>query len=216
MNSTAQSFLKILIAIVILAGATATIMVMVADEPSAGGSKILSIAMSLIFFGITGSICWAAARKPQHNILGNAGMIVSAVAFLYTTMLVLGEVDSTAMLRVAFCFFIASIALAHISFLFYINARNKYASIVRVLATLFITFFSLLIITKIFEVDDGLFFMRGFDLTYIRLVFSSLILDLTATLLVPLCNQLDIETPTVELEIGNEPSPVNEDQRTQP
>jgi hypothetical protein len=204
MNSTNQSFLKVFIAIVILAGLSATIMILVSDSPSPTGSKLLSIAFSFIFYGITGTICWATARKSEHNLLGSAGMIISAVAFLFTTILIAGEVESTDLLKIAFSLLIASIALAHICFLFYINVQNKYAAIARILAALFISFFSLLIITKVFDIDEGLFFMRGPGENYIKMVLASLVLDLTATLLVPLCNKLPDSTPT-ELVITSEP-----------
>ena len=197
---------------VIIAAVLSSIMIMTSNDPSPGNAKLLMIAFSFIFFGITGSICWATARKSEHSILGNAGMIISAVAFLYSTILILGEVESTSMLKMAFCFFIASFALAHISFLFYVNVKNKYASIARIVATLFISFFSLLIISKMFESDSNFFLMglsAGID--YMRLVFTSLILDLAATLLVPLCNQLDVNAAPMEFEIDSEQQPPSND-----
>jgi hypothetical protein len=204
MNPTNQSLLKIMIGIVILAGAVATLVIMTSDYISPGSNKLLSITFSLIFYGITGSICWAAARKKEYNLLGNAGMIISVVTFLLTTILIVGEVESEDMLKLVFCLMIASIALAHISFLFYITVQNNYTAIARILATVFISLFSLLIITKVFDVDSRFFFMGGISETYIRMVAASLILDLTATLLVPLCNRLQ-NTTTTELVITSEP-----------
>jgi hypothetical protein len=197
MNQTNQLLLKLLIGIVILAGVGAAIMIMTSNNVSSGGNKLLTIAFSFLFYGITGSICWAITRKREHNLLGNSGIIISAVAFLFQTILIVGEVDSTDMLKLAFSLFIVSIALAHICFLFYITVQNRYASMARVLATLFISIFSLLIITKVFDIDS-FSFMRGPGETYIRFVFATLVLDLAATLLVPLCNRL-LDTTSYEL-----------------
>jgi hypothetical protein len=206
MNPTAQAFLKVFIAIVILAGLTTTIMIMTIDNPSLFNGKIIAICLLLLLYGITGSICLATANKKEHNLLGIAGVIMSAVTFLYTSILILGEVSQTELSKLSFCMFIASVALAHICFLFYITTRNKYAFIARITATIFISISSLLIIKKIFEVNSSFFNFPTPSETYVRIFFASLVLNFTATLLVPLCNRLN-DPDVEEFVLTSEPLP---------
>ncbi len=201
MNQNNQQPLKVLIGLVILAGLAATIIVLSSDDFNPWSSKTLAIALSLLFYGITGTVCWAVTRKKEHNILGYAGLAVAGVGFLLNTAGILGEFKSTEMLKLTFNLWIASIGLAHISFLFYITVQNRYASIARTVATIFIAIFSLLIISKVFGIDEEFFFLTENYTTYLRLILAAWVLDLTATLLVPLCNQLQVQRPA-ELEFS--------------
>ena len=220
MNSNNQQFIKAAIITVIIAAAIGALTVLAGDSAGRGigefTGKLFLISFSLIFFGITGTIAMVVAAKPAYKNLGNAGMIVSGAGFFLILILIFAGIGSDITIaKLAFSLFIASVALAHICLLHHFNLQNKYAHTARVTATIFIALFSLVIIVNIFGAGDGLqSLMNGQSI--IKMGTASLIIDLAATLLVPLCNRLKVDEP-VKLSFSDEhPQPVQEEQKVPP
>ncbi len=188
MNPQHPQWIRTSVVIVIIAGLFGAFSV-ISEGIGLTSGKIFALSFSLIFFGITAAIPMVITRKPECRALGMAGMAVSGVAFLLVALLILGEIGNEVLLKFTFSLFIASIALAHISLLYYFNLRNKYAHYARTSATVFITLFSFLLIVRIFEPFPGLNAL-AYNQSTLKMLVASLVLDLAATLLVPLCNRL--------------------------
>jgi hypothetical protein len=206
MNSTNQLLLRIMIAIVAIMGAVVAVILLVSDSmfQSSTNGKIIFITFSMLIYGITASFCYALTRKREYNGLAIFGMTVSAIAFFINLIFVITESRSTGLSKSMFAFFFLAIGLAHICFLFYITAQNKYAEAVRIVAIIFISLFTLLVVAKIFDSGEESFYMgRGIQ-NYIRYVLAVLTLNLTASLLVVLCNQIRANNPA-ELLFQNDP-----------
>ena len=191
MNLNNQPLVKGSVAIVIIAAIIGVLSVL------AGGfnlieSKLFAICMSLIFYGITGVISFASADRHRNNALSTSGVFSSVVAFVLVFIIVLAEVSDESILKLAFTFFIAAIALAHINLLHYFNLQNKYALYARIAGTTAISVFSLLIIIQIFSPMPSLYSFSGYQSVY-KIIIAALIIDLSSTLLVPLCNRLVVE-----------------------
>ena len=193
MKQNNQQLIKASIITVIIAGVLGALS-MLAGGIGAASAKLFSISLSLIFFGITATISMIVTRKPEYKGLGTAGIIVSAVAFLLIFIIIVAEIGEQVFFQFAFCFFIASIALAHICLLHYFNLQNKYALYARMTATAAISIFSLSLIVKFFEPFSSLYSL-GYNQEVLKLLFAALIVDLGATLLVPLSNQLKTQEP---------------------
>src|SRR5262245_22418656 len=93
MNSNNQSLLKLLIGMVIVAGLIAALLVLSGESNSETPIKIIIIAFSFLFFGITSSVCLAVTRKPEHRMLGGIGIAISFIAFIIITFLVFSDFD---------------------------------------------------------------------------------------------------------------------------
>ena len=221
MNTNNQQFIKGAIITVIIAGAIAALTVLAGDSVGRGAGeitgKLFLVCFSLIFFGITAAISMVLTEKAQYKSLGNAGMIASVIAFFLVLILIFAGVNNEndlTLVKLAFAFFIASIALAHICLLHHFNLQNKYANYARITATIFISVFSLIIIINIFGTGNGLQAMVNGQST-LKLGFTSLVIDLAATLLVPLCNRLNVEEP-VKLSFSDEQPPPHNEQEMPP
>lgn len=216
MNQNNQQLIKASVIAVIIAGTLGALSIL-GGGIGVTNAKLFSISFILILFGITATISFVVMRKPEYKALGTAGMVVSAAAFLLLLIIILAEVEDTGIFQIAFCLTIASIALAHICLLHHFNLQNKYALYARMTATASISIFSLLLIVKIFEPFSNLYSL-GYNQTALKLLVAALIIDLAATLLVPLCNRLKVEEP-VELILTSEetpllPAPVVQEERT--
>lgn len=194
MNNNNQQLIKTSIIIVIIAGALGTLSIASIGLASA---KMLGISISMILFGITGTISMVVMSKPEYKGLGTAGVIVSLLAFLLAFILIVAEVIDEGLLKLAFALFIASIGLAHICLLHHFNMQNKYAVYARMTATIAISLFSLLLIMRTFESLTSMYAL-AYNQGIIQLILASLIIDLSATLLVPLCNRLQVHHDPVE------------------
>ena len=219
MNLNNQQFIKGMIIAVIIAAVIGALTVMAGDSLGRGGGeitgKLFLASFSLIFFGITATISMVVSAKPQYKTLGNAGLGVSVVAFfLILFVIFIGIGNDLTIVKFAFSLFIASIALAHICLLHHFNLQNKYAHTARITATVFISLFSMVIIINVMGAGDGLMsLMNGQSI--IKMGTASLIIDLAATLLVPLCNRLKVEEP-VKLSFSDQhPIPSKEEQKKQ-
>jgi hypothetical protein len=192
MNQNNQPQIKVLITLVILATITAVLMILTDDIlKTFANSKIFSICYAFLFYGVTGSICWATARKKDALVLGNGGMVVSALAFLFVTIMIVGENKSTDMIKITLSLVVATIGLTQICFLFYINAQNKFTVTARMVATMAIAAYSLLIISKIFSPwENFMDWPVGLE-NYLKAILSLFIIGLGSCFLVPLCNQLE-------------------------
>jgi hypothetical protein len=207
MNLNNQQFIKGIIIAVIIAGAIGALTVLAGDSIGRGAGeitgKLFLASFSLIFFGITATISMVVSAKPPYKNLGNAGMLVSVAAFVFVLFLIFAGIGFDLTLpKFTFSFFIASIALAHICLLHHFNLQNKYAHTARITATVFISIFSLIIIVNIFGAGDGIQSLMNAQ-SILKVGTASLIVDLAATLLVPLCNRLKVEEP-VKLSFPDE------------
>jgi hypothetical protein len=193
MNQNNQQFIKASVIIVIVAGLLGAIAVMSGGIGPAN-AKVIAISLAVIIFGITATICMVVTRKPEYKKLGIAGMIASGIAFLIVFIVVVAEIESEGLLKAGFAFFIASIGLAHICLLHNFNLQNKYALYARITATIGISLFSLLLITRVFEPLIN-FNALAYNQSILKILLASLVIDLSATLLVPLCNRLKTDVP---------------------
>lgn len=209
MNLNNQQQLKGAIIAVIVAASIAILTILVGDDIGDSGGKLFLICFSFIFFGITAAICFVAGDNPVYKGLGNAGAIVSGLGFLLVTILVLGEIEDQTVTQLAAALFIASIALAHICLLHHFKLRNKYAIQARLIATIFISVFSMIVIAKIFEPLDAFEYLL-YNQSMLKIVTSTLVADLAATLLVPLCNRLEVKNEVPDLTLNNQTPPTEE------
>ncbi len=211
MKPSTQPILTSLIALVSGLAIISALLILVVNGESEFSGKFIAISFSLFIYGITGSICWAASRRNEVRSLGMAGVVVAVFAFLVFTIYVLAEPKEVDFIRLTFSLFLLAIAFAHICFLFYLTMRNKYASVTRIITSIFIGLFTLLLVSQVWSLNNSSFFYLGRDLdaTTLRIIGSSLVLDLAGTLLVALLNRLN--SPTVTLELESEPMPSNPD-----
>jgi len=208
MNLKNQQLIKVSVVVVIIAGLFGALSIITEGVGLATG-KLFTISLSLIFFGITATISMISARKPENKTLGMAGIAVSGLTFLLIFVMIIGEIGNDLMLKLIFALFISSIALAHISLLHYFNLQNKYALYARITATVAIAFFSLFINIQVFSPIPNLNSIAGNQSSY-KVIIGALIIDLAATLLVPLCNRLEINKPTeLNLIEPEAPSDIN-------
>ncbi len=205
-----QLFIKVSVIVVIIAGLFGALAVM-SGGIGLENAKMISISLALIIYGITATICMVVTRKPAYKTLGTAGMIVSGIAFLLAFIMIVGAIGNEELLKGGFSFFIASVALAHICLLHNFNLQNKYALYARMTATAAIAIFSFLIIIRIFEPFLSLTALV-YNQSVLRIILASLIVDLAATLLVPLCNRLNVDTPAGQLPITSEPPAIHQEQ----
>lgn len=212
-----QQFVKASIAAVIIAAIICVFMILAGREMGEFGAKLYIISFSLIFYGITATLGLVVSEKPDYKGLGNATAIVSVLGFLMIVILVLGDFDNPGMSTIKFTFslMIASIALAHISLLHHFRLQNRYAYNARTTATVFISVFSLVLIILIFgDIEELQYTMMSNTQTIGKLISCSLIIDLAATVLVPLCNRLKTDEP-VEFSFSQEEEP-QQPQQPQP
>lgn len=209
MNQNNQQLIKVSIAVVIVAGLLGALSVISADI-GVSSMKIFALSLLIIIYGITATISMVVTRKPAYKTLGTAGMIASGLGFLLSAIVILIEIEETGILQLASSFFIAAIALAHICLLHYFNLQNKYASYARITATIAIAVFSLILITRIFEPFPNLNSFGG-NQSILKILVAALVIDLAATLLVPLCNRLEVDDPAEVLTITSEPPAATEE-----
>ncbi len=202
MQSNNPQWVKASIAIVIMAGLLGALSV-ISEGIGLTGGKLFTLSLSLILFGINAVIAFSVTRKPGYQTLGLVGVMVSGLAFLLVAVMILGEIGEEFLIKTVFTLFIASIALAHIALLHYFNLRNKWAGYARMTATVFISLFSFLLILRVFEPFAGLASLV-YNQSTLKILVASLVIDLAATLLVPLCNLLKAEEPP-KLSFTEEP-----------
>ncbi len=212
MHQNNQQLIKASIVIVIIAGLLGALSI-VATGIGPASAKLFSLSLSLIIFGMTTTISMVVTRKPEFKLLGIAGMVVSGMAFLLFFIMILGETGGEGLLKLAFALFIAAIALAHICLLHHFTLQNKYALYARITATIAIAIFSLILITRIFEPLPNLYSLAS-NQSMIKILVAALIIDLAATLLVPLCNRLKVDEPAEQLSFASEQLPPQEEQTT--
>ena len=206
MNQNNQQFIKVSVIVAIIAGLLGALAVL-SSGIGLENAKMISISLVLIIYGITATVCMVVTGKPAFKTLGTAGMIVSGIAFLLALIMIVGEIGNEELLKLGFASFIASVGLAHICLLHHFNLQNKYALYARMTATAAIAIFSFLIIIRIFEPFISLNAL-AYNQSILKIILASLIVDLAATLLVPLCNRLKINEPAVTPE----PPAIHEEQ----
>ena len=190
MEQNNQQLIRASIVTVIIAGALGALTVFAGDLGIAT-AKILALCMTLLIFGIMGTLCFVVTSQLKYKTLGTAGMIVSALGFLLTAIMVIGETGDEGMMKLAVCLLLLSIALAHISLLHHFQLQNKYAVYARTTATVAISIFTLCVVIRIFEPVQN-FYMLLYNQGTLKMVVASLVVDLAATILVPLCNRLQV------------------------
>ncbi|HEV7781516.1 MAG TPA: hypothetical protein VGO58_09625 [Chitinophagaceae bacterium] len=214
MDQNNQQLIKASVVVVIIAGALGALMVLAGDIGPVTG-KIFALCFSLIIFGITGTICMVVTRKPEYKTLGGAGMVTSGLGFLMSFIMVVGEVGDDGLLKLGAVCLILSIALAHICLLHHFTLQNKYAVYARITATTAIAIFSFCLITRVFEPIQGMMAM-AYNQSTLKILLASFVVDLGATLLVPLCNRLKVDDPADQLILTEEPPTAEEQQAIVP
>lgn len=205
------SVIKNLIVVVIVAGVIGALTVLAGDSfgmvTGDITAKLFLISISFVFFCIPAALGFVVAEKPIYEALGKATMLVAAAAFLITLILIFAGINEDASIaKLAAALFIASIALGHISLLHHFNLRNKHAHTARTSATIFIAIYSFIMIINIFGTGFGFSSILG-NQTMLKGGVASLVLDLAATVLVPLCNRLPAdEQPTLSFTNENKPT----------
>lgn len=185
---------------VIVAGSLGSLFVLGGDfMMSVGSAKLFGISFLFILFGITAAISMVLSEKSDYKSLGKAGMITSVSGFLLGAISIISEFREVAMVQLSGALLIASIGLAHICLLYYFNLQNKYAYYARTTAVTAIAVFSFLFMIRLFEPMMDIYAL-AYSQTSGKLLVAALIIDLSATLLVPLCNRLEV--PPVELELS--------------
>jgi hypothetical protein len=213
MDQNNQQLIKASVVTVIIAGALGTVTVF-AGSIGAGSAKIFALSFSLILFGITATTCMVVTRKPELKMAGNAGMAVSALGFLLTLIIVIAEIVDQVVLKLALVSLILAIGLAHICLLHHFTLQNKYALYARITATIAISVFTFCLILQVFGPIPGWYSLL-YNQSTLKLLVAAFIIDLAATLLVPLCNRLRVDEP-VELELTPDPPAPEEPQTPAP
>src|SRR5258708_6908666 len=144
MKQINQSILKISIAIIIILSSLSAIMILAKSDYKPISAKLFAVTYSVFLYGITSSICMAVSFREKYRSLGIAGISISAAGFALSLFGIFSNVSSVTLFKLIFGLTIAAIALAHISFLYYLNMQNKYASTARTVAVVFISIFSFL------------------------------------------------------------------------
>jgi hypothetical protein len=191
MDQNNQQLIKGSIITVIVAGILGALSVL-AGGIGIATIKIFSLSLTLLIFGVTATISLVVTNRAKYRTLGTAGVFVSALGFLLTAVIVIGEAGDEGVMKLAVSLLLLSIALAHICLLHHFTLQNKYAVYARTTATVAISVFTLVLILRIFEPLQNMYMML-YNQGTLKLVVASLIVDLSATLLVPLCNRLQVE-----------------------
>jgi len=199
--------IKAFVIAVIIAGLFGVISILASDGMGMEGAKAFAISMCFILYGLLSAAPMVLAEKPEYKTLGVASMIVSTLAFILTVAAILAEITDAGFLKFIASLFILSLGLAHICLLHHFNLQNKYAHYARVTATIAITLFTLLIIVRVFD-TFMLYESFLYNQSTAKITVVAFIIDLTATLLVPLCNRLQV-TEKVEM-IFDETPPVDQ------
>ena len=205
--------IKVLVIAVIIAGLFGAITVLASAGMGMEGAKAFAISMCFIFYGLLSAAPMVLAEKPEYKTLGIASMVVSTLAFILTVAAILAEITDAGLLKFIVSLFILSLGLAHICLLHHFNLQNKYAQYARMTATIAITLFTFLIIIRVFDsfmVYDSFLYNQS---TY-KITIVAFIIDLTATLLVPLCNRLQV-TEKVEMNFEEAP-PADQPEKQDP
>ena len=207
MNQNNPQLIKASVVTVIIAGILGVLTILAGDIGATSG-KVFILSFALILFGILGTICMVVTRKPEYKTLGLAGMFIAGLGFLLTFIIVLTDLGDEGISKFALVCLILSIAMAHICLLHHFNLQNKYAVYARITATTAIAIFSFCLILRVFQPIQGLYSL-AYDQSTLKLLASAFVVDLAATLLVPLCNRLQVAAPSIELDLGKEtPAPV--------
>ncbi len=199
--------IKLMVIAVIVAGILGALTVMAIENFGNTGIKIFAICLVLIVCGIMATVSLVVGERAEYKTLGAAGMIVSALVFLLTLIVIIGEIENVGFLKFVFSLFILSVGLSHISLLHYFSIQNKYARYARMTATVAISLFSILLITRIFGTFGPYYESLMYSQATYKISLVAFLFDLAATLLVPLCNRLDIPE---KIEIDFDEGPVQE------
>jgi hypothetical protein len=207
MRQNNQKLIIASVIIVIIAGLMGALSV-IAEGIGITSGKIVATSLSILIYGITAAICMVGMSKQETFTLGLVGVFVSICGFLLSMIMIIASDLNEVLAKMAGVMFVVAVALAHISLLYHFTMQNKYAVFARIAASIFISLFSFLLIFLIFEPFSSMssFF---FDQSMLKIMFACFILDLTATLLVPLCNRLEVPQPT-ELLFSDDPGQTSE------
>lgn len=207
MKSKHQHLFKALIIIAIITAIVAILALLSFSERTFnfGVLKLFGLCLSLLAFGLTATVSMVISEKQDYKLLGIAGVIVSAIGFLFFALIIITGIQNQTQSRIASILSISTLSITHISLLHLINPQNRFAQYARNTATIAICLFSLLWINQIFQSFPFLFIPGvGGDLTQVKLLMAAFVVCLTATLLVPLCNRLNIKEPNNEVFIPQE------------
>lgn len=184
---------------IIIAGVFAALLIISGDIFSfASGdftAKLFLICLSFILFSISFVAGLVVAEKPAYKSLGNAAMIVSAIAFLIIIVLIFtGVQDNLSIFKLALILFLLALALGHLSVLYHFNLNNKYAEMSRTLAMIFLSIYTFISIINILNTSRDFPGFLGGDQMTIKLGLAASILSYAATALIPLLNRINFDT----------------------
>jgi hypothetical protein len=214
MNQNTQPLIKVMITLVILSAITASILMFTSGSLSeVFDGKLFNICYSFLLYCVTGAICWAVTRKKEYLVLGNAGIVISILGFIMFTIFLLDDNKTASTAKFTFSFMVAAIGLAQICFLFYLSAQNRFTLAARMVATIAIATYSLLLIARIFSFWDNLYeeseYMGLTMENYLKAILSLFIIGVASCVLVPLCNRLETGPRELELETKVDPPAVS-------
>jgi len=207
MKQTPQT-IKTLVIAVIIAGILGALTVLAIETIGTAGIKIMGVCLVLIVCGIMATVSLVAAEKPETKNLGMAGIIVAGLVFLLSTVLIVAEVSDAGFLKLVLSLFVLSVGLTHISLLHCFSVQNKYARYARMTATVAISLFTILLITRIFDTFGSYYYESLiYNQSTYKVGMVAFIFDLAATSLVPLCNRLDVPE-RIEINFEEPTTPV--------
>jgi len=136
-----------------------------------------------------------------------------------TSILLIGGIGDEGMLKFIGIISLSSFALAYVCFLHHINVQNKYAVASRMTATIAISLFTFVVTTQLFQPLVNIYMLVANE-TMLKLLFASFFIALVATLLVPLCNRLQVAEPVQEFSFTEDQQvvqgiPNQEDQKSE-
>lgn len=213
MNQNNQPLIKVLITLVIIATVTAALLIITSGESSDDNvflGKTFGTCCAFLFYGITGGICWATARKKEYAVLSYAGLAISGLAFILATVVIMDEEKEAETIKLMLTSMVAAIGITQICFLFYITAQNTFTTTARMIATIAIAAYSLLLISKIYSAWDDYFWMQVGIEKYMKAIVALFVIGLGSCLLVPLCNQLFTKKPPT-INVRKDQSPASHD-----
>lgn len=196
--------IKALVITVIIAALVSAIGILAVDGVGIDGAKIFIICICFLLYGLFAAAPLVVAEKTEYRTLGIAGMFIPMLGFVLSAVAILAEIGDTGLLKFIGALFMLSMGLAQVCLLYHINVQNQYANAARLTATITIALFTLLIIIRIFDSFES-YDSFLYDQSTSKIMVVAFLIDIAATILVPLCNRLQLDEK-VELNFDETPS----------
>lgn len=144
--------------------------------------KLLLTTLSIGAFSLTGLCSSVIVYKQGLKTFSIIGMIVSALAFFTTAVMIWGGYDFEVPWKLMFIFIVLSVSIAHVSLLLKMTPKNKTIKNILIGTVIFIALVALMLIKSIISN----FTENEF---YFRLLGVCSILDVLGTILLPILNR---------------------------